>query len=65
MRKNYDELIDQNNSSFPDNTTGAITEKTLRDFHTAMLDSMAIETRLGRCNRRFARWYDNRREYFN
>jgi hypothetical protein len=44
MKKNYDELIDQNDSSFPDNTTGAITEEGLRDFHTDMLDSMAIET---------------------
>jgi hypothetical protein len=43
-KKNYDELIEQNETSFPDNDSGEITEEALRDFHTDMLDSIALET---------------------
>jgi hypothetical protein len=44
MKRNYDELIEQNEASFPDNNSGEITEVALRDFHTDLLDSAALET---------------------
>jgi hypothetical protein len=43
-RKTYDQLIEQNENSFPDNNTGEITEEALRSFHANTLDSAALET---------------------
>ncbi|MDR1199073.1 MAG: hypothetical protein LBK94_08715 [Prevotellaceae bacterium] len=44
MKKNYDELIEQNEISFPDNNSGEITEEALHNFHADLLDSAALKT---------------------